>query len=108
MNMFYKNEKMKTVICLPQYSGSIFTNKGLTKQGKNIFASQANRLTKYAVKNSPNLKRNELFCNNLYHAFLYLLLDEVNLIDKERTKTTDLFNDYIDIAREISKENEND
>jgi len=34
MNMFYKNEKMKTVICLPKYAGSIFTNKGLTKQGK--------------------------------------------------------------------------
>ena len=104
MSIFYKDIKMKTVICLPKYSGSIFTNKGLTKQGKNLFASEANKLTKYAVKNSPNLKNDELFCNSLYHAFLYLLLDNINLIDKERTKTSEYFNDFIALAKEIVKE----
>lgn len=108
MQVFRKKEKVKTIICLHRCLGSIFTTKGLTKQGLNLFERQSKKLAKSIVKKYKQTEKNEFYFYMLEQSIFYLLLEEANIIDKEKTEISDLFNTFIESVRELIKESKND
>lgn len=104
MQIYKKNKELRTVISLPKYLGYITTTRALTRQGLNFFESCAKKMTKKVYKQFDLQEENEIFYSNLKQAFYYYLLENIDIIDKEQTKITDFFTTYINLVKEIVKE----